>query len=140
MGDQKYLDNWPVNYDTCHVLEYLGAGVAPWNYAQYHFGHDASGNITVDGVPLMFYHFHQFQLLENGKFERLSSFYTSECVEPISIYKVYEADLPLRLEEVRSIVPDFKSGLKQVVNMRSRRFVQKFLPPWIKEIIWRFMR
>ena len=140
MGDQKYLDDWPNRYSTCHILEHLGAGVAPWNYAQYGFGHDALGNITVDGVALMFYHFHQFQILDNGKFDRLSTFYTSECVEPVPIYEAYEADLLKRLAEVRSIVPDFKGGLKPIASVRGRRFIQEFLPMWMKEIARRFMR
>jgi hypothetical protein len=140
MGDQKYLDEWPNRYATCHILEHLGAGVAPWNYAQYKFGHDASGNITVNGVALMFYHFHQFQLLDYGKFERLSTFYTSECVEPNSVYEAYEADLIKRLVEVRSVVPDFKGGLKPVTSRRGRRYIQEFLPTWLKEIASRFRR
>jgi len=138
MGDQKYLDEWPNRYATCHILEHLGAGVAPWNYAQYKFGHDASGNITVNGVALMFYHFHQFQLFDNGKFERLSTFYTSECVEPNSVYEAYEADLIKRLVDVRSVVPDFKGGLKRVSSGRGRRYIQEFLPTWLKEIASRF--
>ena len=140
MGDQKYLDEWPNRYATCHILEHLGAGVAPWNYAQYKLGHDASGNITVNGVALMFYHFHQFQLLDNGKFERLSTFYTTECVEPNSVYEAYEADLIKRLVEVRSVVPDFKGGLKPVISGRGRRYIQEFLPTWLKEIASRFRR
>ena len=140
MWDQKYLDEWPKRYTTCHILEYLGAGVAPWNYAQYSFGHDASGNITVDGLALMFYHFHQFQLLDNGEFERLSPFYTSECAEPIAIYEAYEADLLKRLVEVRSIAPDFKGGLKPVVRLRGRSFIQWFIPMRLKEIARRFTR
>ena len=35
MGDQKYLDEWPDKYDSCHIIKELGAGIAPWNYSQY---------------------------------------------------------------------------------------------------------
>lgn len=140
MGDQKYLDEWPELYPSCHILMHPGAGIAPWNYAQYKFDKDANGNITVEGDPLIFYHFHQFQLLENGKFDRLSSFYTSECTEPIAIYEAYEIELQKCLADVRAVMPNFKGGLKPVSSVRGRRFLQKYVPMWAKEIARRFLR
>lgn len=140
MGDQKYLDEWPDLYSKCHILMHPGAGIAPWNYAQYHFGSDAAGNTTVEGAPLVFYHFHQFQLLENGGFDRLSAFYTSECPEPAVIYEAYEAELVKCLADVRAVVSNFKAGLKPASSVRGRRFIQKFVPMWAKEIARRFLR
>jgi hypothetical protein len=140
MGDQKYLDEWPDRYSSCHILMHPGAGIAPWNYAQYHFGKDATGQITVAGAPLIFYHFHQFQLLENGKFDRLSNFYTSECAEPAAVYEAYEAELKNCLIYVRTVVPNFKGGLRPVSRVRGRRFIQQFVPMWAKEIARRFLR
>ena len=140
MGDQKYLDEWPSRYSSCHILMHAGAGIAPWNYAQYRFASDAAGNITVAGTALLFYHFHQFQLLDNGGFDRLSSFYTSECAEPNAVYAAYEADLKIRLTEVMALVPGFKAGLKPAASVRGRRWVQQFVPFWIKEITRRFLR
>jgi len=140
MGDQKYLDAWPSLYSACHILMHAGAGIAPWNYAQYRFGEDAHGHITVEGAPLVFYHFHQFQLLDNGKFDRLSTFYTAECPEPAAVYEVYEATLQQCLTDVRALVPDFKAGLQAVSHVRGRRFVQELVPMWAKEIARRFLR
>lgn len=140
MGDQKYLDEWPGRYSNCHILMHPGAGIAPWNYAQYRFGKDLYGRITVEGEPLIFYHFHQFQLLENGKFNRLSNFYTSECAEPDTVYSAYEAELKNCLADVRALVPDFRGGLKPVSSVRGRRFIQQFVPMWAKEMARRFLR
>lgn len=140
MGDQKYLDEWPERYKSCHILQHPGAGVAPWNYAQYRFGHDAAGNITVDGSSLVFYHFHQFQLLDNGKFDRLSRFYTSECREPSAVYDAYERELKAAIAEVRSIVLGFSGGFKPASSVMGRRWVQEFVPMWAKEIARRFIR
>lgn len=140
MGDQKYLDEWPSLYSACHILMDPGAGIAPWNYAQYRFGMDAQGRITVEGVPLIFYHFHQFQLIENGRFDRLSTFYTSECPEPSAIYEAYERALSLCLEDVRRIVPGFRGGLKPMSSVRGRRFLQQHVPMWLKEVARRFIR
>jgi len=138
MGDQKYLDEWPARYASVHVLEHPGAGIAPWNYAQYTFGRDASDRITVDGAPLIFYHFHQFQLLDNGKFDRLSTFYTSECREPVDIYDRYEAVLRQTLLDVRAVFPGFSKGLKPAAQVSWRRWAQRVLPRRLKEILRRF--
>ncbi len=140
MGDQKYLDEWPNRYSSCHILMHPGAGIAPWNYAQYSFGFNQSGNITVNDAPLIFYHFHQFQLLNNGKFDRLSTFYTSERAEPAAIYERYETELKQCLVDVRAIVPDFKNGLKQAQKIAVRRLIQQYVPFWVKEIGRNFFR
>ncbi len=140
MGDQKYLDQWPERYSACHILMHPGAGIAPWNYSQYQFGRDTQGQITVDGSPLLFYHFHQFQLLDDGSFDRLSTFYTSERAEPRDIYEQYEADLKLRIAEIRAVAPEFKGGFKPMAKVRGRRWVQRFAPRWLKDLARKFIR
>jgi hypothetical protein len=140
MGDQKYLDEWPNRYESCHILQHPGAGIAPWNYSQYRFNKDEKHNITVDDSQLIFYHFHQFQLLENGKFDRLSSFYTSECKEPAVIYSAYENELKTTFTLVTNLFPNFKGGLKPPSRVTTRRWIQKFVPMWLKEIVRRFIR
>lgn len=139
LGDQKYLDEWPQRYPHLHILQHVGAGVAPWNYAQYRFAHDAKGRITVDGEPLIFYHFHQFQLLDNGHFDRLSTFYTSERQEPQAVYEAYETTLQAVLMDVRRGDPGFSAGLKPAAQITGRRWVQRFVPRRIKEILRRFV-
>ena len=140
MGDQKYLDEWPERYPSCHILQHLGAGVAPWNYAQYSFGKDRCGGITVEGASLIFYHFHQFQMLSNGRFDRLSAFYTSEREEPADIYGAYEAALTSALAEVRAISADFSAGKKSPLLLTGRRWVQRYVPRLVKDFLHRFIR
>jgi hypothetical protein len=140
MGDQKYLDEWPDRYSSCHILLHPGAGIAPWNYAQYRFGEDEASSIKVENSPLIFYHFHQFELLTCGKYNRLSSFYTSECREPSAIYEVYEVELKKCLFDVRAVSRNFKSGLKPYSKVLGRRLIQKYVPMWAKEIARRFLR
>jgi hypothetical protein len=84
--------------------------------------------------------FYQFQLLENGKFDRLSTFYTSECAEPATVYEAYETELKNCLADVRAVAPDFKEGFKPVSNVRGRRLIQQFIPMWAKEIAHYFLR
>jgi hypothetical protein len=139
MGDQKYLDEWPTLYPSLCILQHKGAGIAPWNYSQYHFAKNEVNLITVDGALLVFYHFHQFQLLDNGEFDRLSTFYTSECREPAAIYEQYESTLKVTLTDVRSVVPGFSAGLKPAAQIVGRRLVQRYVPRWAKEVLRRII-
>lgn len=139
MGDQKYLDRWPELYSSCHIIQHLGAGVAPWNYAQYKFELDQSSNIYVDGYKLIFYHFHQLQMLKNGRFNRLSSFYTSEQPVPDMIYLRYEDALTQVFEELRCIKPNFEAGLKSSLGVNGRRLVQKYSPRWMRQLAHKFL-
>jgi hypothetical protein len=140
MGDQKYLDEWPQRYQSLVILQHVGAGLAPWNYSKYSFETGPNGHLQVDGQPVIFYHFHQFQLLDNGAFDRLSTFYTSECPEPSDIYSCYEVQLKQALGDVRVFAPEFKSGLKPASHVAGRRWVHKYLPRWLKDAIRRIAR
>lgn len=140
MGDQKYLDEWPDRYSSCHIIMHPGVGIAPWNYAQGHFSYDTDGNIIVDGALLIFYHFRQFQLLDNGSFDRLWSFYISECTEPVTVYESYEAELRECLSIVQAVDLSFSSDLRSVLRVTGRRFVPNFVPMWAKDIACRFLR
>ncbi len=140
MGDQKYLDQWPGKYGGLHILQHPGAGIAPWNYSQYHFGRDDRGTITLNGEPLVFYHFHQFQLLSNGSFDRLSGSYRAMGAEPNLVYEVYEAALTGVLHEVRAARPGFSAGMKPVLRIKSQRLVQYLLPQSLKQLLKKFIK
>lgn len=90
-GDQLYLEDWPSNYQgSVHVIESIGAGVAPWNYENYVFSSQLP--FTVDGIPVIFFHFssHQFGFWLARKMGRVYS-----AVKPIpsGLYRVYEEEL-----------------------------------------------
>ena len=113
MGDQKYLDKWPELYSNCHILQNIGAGVAPWNYSQYEFTLDKNSRVMVDQEPVIFYHFHQFQILKRKQFIRLSDFYRLHCAEPNNIYLIYEEHLKLIIDKI--------------ANLRSNRIIKQYL-------------
>lgn len=140
MGDQKYLDEWPGLYPACHIIEATGAGIAPWNYETLSFSRANGAEILVNGAPLIFYHFHQFQLLENGMFDRLSLFYTSVCKEPEDVYSAYEAALIEALRKVRGVSPGFSAGLRPAAIISSRRWLQAHIPFAVKEVVKKLIR
>ena len=113
MGDQKYLDEWPRLYRGVHIIQHLGAGVAPWNFDQYAIVTDDQSRTTINGSPLIFYHFHQFQLHDDGSFFRLSPAYTELHREPELVYSAYEAALKESLQLARTVYPGFAGGLKR---------------------------
>lgn len=61
-ADQKYLDDWPDRFRGVLVLRHKGAGLAPWNWMNYRIEPKGAGG-TVDGEPLIFYHFQGVKLI-----------------------------------------------------------------------------
>lgn len=89
-GDQKYLDGWPERFSGVHVLEHLGGGVAPWNVQQYSLRHDGN-RLLIDGVPIVFYHFHGYKFYKNG-FKNLGNYRLNAAVVEL-LYRPYESAL-----------------------------------------------
>ena len=61
-ADQKYLDDWPERFPGTVVLQHPGAGLAPWNWKNYALT-VTQGRVTVDGLPLLFFHFHGLKII-----------------------------------------------------------------------------
>lgn len=70
-ADQKYLDRWCVDYQFCRETENLGAGIAPWNIAQYQLvSEDEYGPVIVkckgNVYKTFFYHFQNFSYISDN--------------------------------------------------------------------------
>ena len=68
-GDQKYLDCWCDDYSFCVETELLGAGVAPWNIAQYKYVSGTADNslkvlCNEKKYSMIFYHFENIVYLD----------------------------------------------------------------------------
>jgi hypothetical protein len=60
-ADQKYLEAWPARLGPALlVLDHPGVNLAPWNW-QNHRYEFLPGEIRVDGVPLVLFHFARFR-------------------------------------------------------------------------------
>ena len=74
MGDQKYLEQFPIRFQGVHELQHLGGGVAPWNLKQYKLISSKEDVIWLqknseDAIkfPLVFYHFQNLKYLSSKK-------------------------------------------------------------------------
>lgn len=63
-ADQGYLDEWP-GLPGVRVIENPGVDLAPWNVMQYEIDLKANPP-TIDGQPLVFYHFQGFKSVGPG--------------------------------------------------------------------------
>jgi len=88
---QTSLDDWPKLFKGVKEIEHLGAGVAPWNVQQYTLGKSERG-ITVNDVPLIFYHYHQYSRYEDGSHELGAYPLKKDVIEYIYIPYMKELD------------------------------------------------
>jgi hypothetical protein len=114
---QLCLNDWPKRFDRIKVIENPGAGVAPWNvqHRTITYRHSVP---YVDGVPVVFYHFHQYGRYEDGRHELGVYPLTRLIVE--SIYGDYVRALAAAEQRVRSLEPDFhyRKTYKNVKSLR----------------------
>ncbi len=64
-ADQKYLDQWPGKFKQLVILQNPTAGLAPWNWSNYKLELMPDKTMTVDGIPLIFYHFQGFKRINS---------------------------------------------------------------------------
>jgi hypothetical protein len=108
-GDQKYLDDWPARFEGVRVLEHLGAGLAPWNATNYRYEW-VEGGLTVDGAPLIFYHFHNLRQLTPWVSAQRE--YHVPKILRNRLYEPYLVCLRENLRRVRKVRPGFRAGFK----------------------------
>lgn len=65
-ADQKYLEEWPEKFDAVVCPTDIGAGLAPWNCGMHQFDFAGADVPTVDGVPLIYYHYQGTKMVGRG--------------------------------------------------------------------------
>lgn len=71
LGDQSYLTEWPDKYDCIHIVENIGAGMAPWNLNRFQL-EEIEDNVPVisetgkknSQEKAVFYHFHNLKYID----------------------------------------------------------------------------
>jgi hypothetical protein len=104
--DQKYLDSWPYMFKGVYVCRNEGAGLAPWNTLNYKIS-GKENQITVNGNPLVFYHFHDLKWLSNNSWYLGGYEIERNVIE--EIYKPYILSLLQIDKELRQQYPQIVS-------------------------------
>jgi hypothetical protein len=118
-GDQKYLDDWTERFTGVHVLEHLGGGLAPWNALGHEVGR-AGPQITVDGAPLVFFHFHGLRLMRNGRHVLHPAGYHVPRPVLRAVYAPYLSALDAAAREIRDVDPGFDAGFAAALPFAER--------------------
>jgi GT2 family glycosyltransferase len=112
MGDQYYLNEWPTRFPHVRILQHVGGGVAPWNHDQYAYREDASGDITVDGRALIFYHFHALAAASEQVIVPVKhAHYPLTREIAVMVFVPYAKALERATARVREVMPGFSFGL-----------------------------
>lgn len=124
MGDQKYLDRFPVLFQGVHELRHLGGGVAPWNLAQYHYVRNTEGGDIIlrerrsgREFPLVFYHYQNLRYLTKDWVNIASG--THDRVTKDVIYALYLREI----EQCRALLADYGITFPVWKSYASNRFV-----------------
>jgi hypothetical protein len=129
-ADQKYLDDWPVRFQRVVVLQHKGAGLAPWNWMSYRI-RVQNGHTTIDGHPLIFYHFHNLKILNRWLCDpRLSNYRYSPMPMVLRrwLYVPYMRSQRETWRWIRRIVPEVDPGYTNLrTGLDGRRTVVKRL-------------
>jgi hypothetical protein len=136
-ADQGYLDEFPRRFGGVGILDHPGINAAPWNME----GAQVSlrdGNISVNGRPLLFYHFQGIRELVPGWFEPgLRAYHTGLSPELRDlIYLPYLKKLVVnqqRLRREQGIAPRFQyQRLNTGKSLRDRweRIKARWLLPY----------
>ena len=105
MGDQKYLEKFPVLFEGVHELQHLGGGVAPWNLKQYELIRvEDDTPILVEKsskneFPLIFYHFQNMRYLTEDMINISSGTHSKKTKD--GIYPVYLREIEKTRKELK---------------------------------------
>jgi hypothetical protein len=101
---QMCMDSWPEKFEGVKIITHKGAGVAPWNVRGYEVT-VRDGTPHVDGVPVVFYHYHQYGRLRSGAHDLSGYPITKEVIN--AFYRPYVAALARAEQAVKDVDPSF---------------------------------
>jgi hypothetical protein len=123
---QLSIDNWISMFEDVLEIENIRARVAPWNIDNYKLDISQDGVPSVNGKSVVFYHFHQFGWLANGKYHYCSYELPKNAIE--CFYKPYTKVLKDVEQHINAICEEF--DYRKVIFPASfiKRFLKRLLP------------
>lgn len=94
-ADQRYLDSFSKKFAGVHSLHHAGANLAPWNIKGHKVSSDKGSGISVDGHPLIFFHFHGMKRMGKRLFLTSHGIYGARLSPQVrdEIYRPYLKEL-----------------------------------------------
>jgi hypothetical protein len=140
---QTCIDAWPASFPGVKIIEHRGAGVAPWNVRGYRLG-NFGGTPTVDGMPVVFFHYHQYGRLRSGAHELGSYPMTRAVID--TFYRPYVAALRRAENDVKHLDSTFtyrrlhadSSTVGELLSAPSRARLVSFLERVKRKVRGRF--
>lgn len=134
MGDQKYLNQFPILFSNVFEIDNLGAGVAPWNLKQYSIISKDSNFIftektTGNTFKLIFYHFQNIRYISK-QFVNIKS-QVKDKKTKYSIYIPYLREIELIRQRLYN---NFGLDLKNFKIVRSSNGVISFLQKYFASL------
>jgi hypothetical protein len=131
-GDQKYLDDWTERFEGVRALEHVGGALAPWNLGRYEL--EWSGDhATVDGLPLIFFHYHRVSLEwrsdpssnGSGRSRSMIRAFPPPVYRPGPggkgfLYPAYERAIDEAMRAIWAVEPGFDAGAAPAPTARER--------------------
>jgi hypothetical protein len=116
-GDQNYLDEWPQRYPGLVISANPGVGLAPWNIEKHRIS-EVGEAVMVDGVPIVFYHYHSLRVWRRWFGLRailmFQSPYSLDCRIVRAVYVPYLADLRRAISGVQPLGMPVEAALEAV--------------------------
>jgi hypothetical protein len=106
-ADQRYLDRLPGMFLNVHVIQHLGANLAPWNFADFRVEWRDHAVLVEGRYPLLFFHFHRVKRAGRYYFNSHHEFRAPfpELVRR-RIYQPYIVALTAAEQEAKSYIED----------------------------------
>ena len=115
LADQMYLNDWTTRFPGVVVLKHPGAGLAPWNVESFEVDeHD--GRTTVNGEPLIFFHYSSFAIEDDGGFiftPAKADYRIGPRIKRI-IYEPYVRAIEDAFAQVDEVEPGYRYGIHAI--------------------------
>jgi hypothetical protein len=120
-ADQRYLDRMSGLFPHVHVIQHLGANLAPWNFVQRRLEW-RDGSVWIDGYQLVFFHFHGVKRAGRYYFNSHRTFSTPfPRLMRENIYEPYVAELAAAEAQAAQLLGHDRSESVRKLTVRSRK-------------------
>lgn len=108
-ADQAYLNEWPHTYKGVYDIPDPGINAGPWNIENYMIKKDAEDDFTINGKPLMAYHFHGAKPYLDKDTVKFSPVYILHT----TLYRSYARKIQQAYNIVKTVSPNWESGFEE---------------------------